>query len=63
MRYYNPSPQGGETALTTAAYSGFIDVVALLWERGANIDAQNNVSIPSFMMYVYICMYVCMVSG
>lgn len=36
--------QGGRTALMGAAREGNTDVVMLLVNRGANIDAVNNVS-------------------
>ena len=55
----------------TAAYHGHSEVVALLAERGADIQAQNNVRenaihfiilimfIYNESMYVFIYMYVC----
>ena len=39
--YYN---QDGWTAFLTAAYKGRTDVLLLLLERGANMEAASNVS-------------------
>ena len=41
-------PQDGDTALHYAVMSGNDNVVKMLLEKGANIDAVNNVS------YMYI---------
>ena len=35
--------QDGGTALIVAAYKGHLDIVALLLDRGANIEAAGNV--------------------
>lgn len=37
-----PSPQDGSTPLTAAAWGGHLDIVKLLLENGANIEAANN---------------------
>ena len=39
--------QGGSTALMIAAWNGRAEVVALLVERGADLDLQDNVSKPN----------------
>ena len=43
-------PQGGFTSLIYAARFGHVEVASLLLQRGADIEAKNNVRIstPSF---------------
>jgi ankyrin repeat protein len=36
------SPQDGSTPLTAAAWGGHLDIVKLLLDNGANIEAVNN---------------------
>ncbi len=35
----------GDTALSQACYSGYVETVRILLEHGANIDHQNDVSV------------------
>ena len=54
------SHQSGATALTHAAYNGHFEVVKLLQEAGAFIEAKNNVSKRiSICTCVCVCMSVC----
>ena len=40
-------PQSGETSLIEAAIRGHVEVASLLLQRGANIEAKNNVRIST----------------
>ena len=46
--------QNGRTALICAAYNGHSDVVELLLEAGALIEAKNNVS-NRISILTYVC--------
>ena len=48
-----PSLQNGQTPLHMAVRRGNIGVVTELLERGAKVDAQDNVS-TYYLLYVYI---------
>ena len=41
--------QYGATALVAAARRGHKDMVELLLDRGADLEAKNNVSLPKFL--------------
>ena len=41
-----------------SAFYGHVEVVALLCERGANIEARDHVSIIMNIVYGFVCMYI-----
>ena len=47
-------PQGGSTSLMAAAYNGRVEVASLLLQRGADIEAKDNVRISNPLMYFWI---------
>jgi len=47
----NTATPGGETALMTAARTGNVDAVTLLLDRGATVDAKDNVRSQTALMW------------
>jgi hypothetical protein len=61
----SPAPQGGDTLLHAASYSGNLKIVEELLARGADVQAKTNVTIararalcpscsPTHMLHVYL---------
>ena len=48
------SPQDGWTPLLPACLNGKVDIVSKLLAQGANINAQDKVSLQSYNNYCYI---------
>ena len=49
--------QSGWTPLHFASYKGYTDIVLLLLNRGANTEAQDDVSVSIFIQYIRISIY------
>src|SRR5262249_1107689 len=50
----NTARPGGETALMTAARTGRVDAAALLLDRGANVNAKDNVHAQTALMWAVL---------
>lgn len=42
-----------DTALHYAAFHGYLEIVCMLLEHGACLDAQNEVSFHSYLVFIY----------